>query len=95
MHDWDMRGVSTATLNRHASPNHHVIALWPASRDCEHAIPAHAAVVKAAACCRLPLLVAPCRWHNQLNPDVNKTPFNEWEQAVIVEASSIVRSTGF
>jgi hypothetical protein len=24
--------------------------------------------------------------HNQLNPAVNKTPFTEWEQAVIVKA---------
>lgn len=27
---------------------------------------------------------APRRWHNQLNPCVNKTPFTEWEQAVIM-----------
>eukprot|EP00775_Hariotina_reticulata_P009365 gene9365-9528_t len=29
------------------------------------------------------------RWHNQLNPDVNKLPFSEWEQAVIVKAQSV------
>ena len=27
----------------------------------------------------------PFRWHNQLNPDVNKTAFTEWEQAVIFQ----------
>lgn len=25
------------------------------------------------------------RWHNQLNPDVKKDPFTEWEDAAIVE----------
>ncbi|KAI8469736.1 MAG: hypothetical protein J3K34DRAFT_521888 [Monoraphidium minutum] len=28
------------------------------------------------------------RWHNQLNPEVNKAPFTEWEQAVIIEAQA-------
>lgn len=27
------------------------------------------------------------RWHNQLNPEVSKLPFSEWEQAVIVRVS--------
>jgi hypothetical protein len=25
------------------------------------------------------------RWHNQLNPDVRKEPFSDWEDAVIVQ----------
>lgn len=25
------------------------------------------------------------RWHNQLNPEVKKDPFSEWEDAVIVQ----------
>ncbi|KAI8467834.1 MAG: hypothetical protein J3K34DRAFT_523387 [Monoraphidium minutum] len=35
--------------------------------------------IRSGKSCRL-------RWHNQLNPAVNKTPFTEWEQAVIVRA---------
>ena len=27
------------------------------------------------------------RWHNQLNPDVRKDPFNEWEDAVIIQVN--------
>lgn len=37
-------------------------------------------------------LTDPSRWHNQLDPSVNKTPFTEWEQAVIVMVSAIVAS---
>eukprot|EP00878_Enallax_costatus_P000591 GHUV01000689.1.p1 GENE.GHUV01000689.1~~GHUV01000689.1.p1 ORF type:complete len:378 (+),score=146.74 GHUV01000689.1:165-1298(+) len=29
------------------------------------------------------------RWHNQLNPEVSKLPFSEWEQAVIVRAQAV------
>lgn len=29
------------------------------------------------------------RWHNQLNPDVKKEPFTEWEDAVIVQAHKV------
>mmetsp|Transcript_21180 Transcript_21180/g.53855 ORF Transcript_21180/g.53855 Transcript_21180/m.53855 type:complete len:432 (-) Transcript_21180:1442-2737(-) len=29
------------------------------------------------------------RWHNQLNPDVKKEPFTEWEDAVIVQAHEV------
>jgi hypothetical protein len=39
----------------------------------------------------------PCRaprWHNQLNPEVNKTPFTEWEQAVIVQVGRGARPAG-
>jgi hypothetical protein len=28
------------------------------------------------------------RWHNQLDPSVNKTPFTEWEQAVIFKVGA-------
>ena len=31
------------------------------------------------------------RWHNQLNPDVRKDPFTEWEDAVIVQVSRPVQ----
>lgn len=30
------------------------------------------------------------RWHNQLNPDVRKDPFNEWEDAVIIQVQFIM-----
>ncbi|EFJ46187.1 transcription factor Myb13 [Volvox carteri f. nagariensis] len=29
------------------------------------------------------------RWHNQLNPDVKKEPFSEWEDAVIILAHDV------
>lgn len=32
-------------------------------------------------------IVTCIRWHNQLNPDVKKDPFSEWEDAVIVMVS--------
>lgn len=27
-----------------------------------------------------------CRWCNQLNPEVKKEPFSQWEDAVIIKA---------
>jgi hypothetical protein len=33
-----------------------------------------------------PCLWRPCRWCNQLNPDVKKEPFSQWEDAVIIKA---------
>ena len=32
------------------------------------------------------------RWHNQLDPAVNKTPFTEYEQAVIVKVRDHLRA---
>lgn len=34
----------------------------------------------------LPPCFAPCRWCNQLNPEVKKDPFSQWEDAVIIKA---------
>lgn len=36
--------------------------------------------------CLPPCLWRPCRWCNQLNPDVKKEPFSQWEDAVIIKA---------
>jgi hypothetical protein len=44
---------------------------------------------KAAAVRGSPLLLV--RWHNQLNPDVKKEPFSEWEDAVIIQVSALRR----
>ena len=30
------------------------------------------------------------RWHNQLDPSVNKLPFTEWEQAVIFKVGTLL-----
>ena len=32
------------------------------------------------------------RWHNQLCPGVKRTPFSEWEQAVVVRAQALHRN---
>ncbi len=38
---------------------------------------------------RSPLISSPARrWHNQLNPDVRKEPFSEWEDAVIIQVTT-------
>ena len=36
-----------------------------------------------------PVLGALRRWCNQLNPDVKKDPFSQWEDAVIIKAHRI------
>jgi hypothetical protein len=33
------------------------------------------------------------RWHNQLNPDVRKEPFSDWEDAVIVQVGCFTQCT--
>lgn len=43
---------------------------------------------------RIPCGIVHCRWHNQLNPDVKKEPFSEWEDAVIILVSRLVVSQG-